>query len=153
MNRLLQTTPTIRKMTPSDVDEVILIEREIFLFPWSPVNFLDSINAGYHCKVLEQDHPPFGYGVMTIGVDEAHILTIGIAANWQKKGWGKKLLHYFILLAKDEKATSMILDVRESNHGAANLYRQIGFEQIAIRKGYYPAMCGREDAIVMRMML
>lgn len=153
MNSLLQTAPIIRAMTITDVSEVILIEREIFLFPWSPTNFSDSINAGYHCRVIEQDHAVRGYGVMTIGADEAHILTIGIAAKSQNKGWGKKLLHYFIALAKEECATAMILDVRESNRGAANLYQQIGFKQIAIRKGYYPAMCGREDAIVMRLTL
>jgi [ribosomal protein S18]-alanine N-acetyltransferase len=153
MNSLLQQTPIIRKMLLTDVDRVILIEREIFLFPWSPGNFSDSINTGYHCQILEQDNTLFGYGVMTIGADEAHILTIGIAAEWQSKGWGKALLNYFIQLAKQENAKSMILDVRVSNHGAANLYRQIGFEQIAIRKGYYPAMCEREDAIVMQLML
>ena len=153
MNTLTQQAPTIRKMLLSDVDRVILIEREVFLFPWSPGNFSDSINTGYHCQVLEQDNVLFGYGVLTIGADEAHILTIGIVAEWQNKGWGKTLLNYFIQLSREENAKSMILDVRVSNYGAANLYRQIGFEQIAIRKGYYPAMCGREDAIVMQLML
>ncbi len=153
MNSLLRQTPTFRKMLQPDVDRVILIERTIFLFPWSPVNFSDSINSGYHCQVLEQSDTLFGYGVMTINVDEAHILTIGIAPEWQNKGWGRKLLYHFIQIAKQGYAQSMILDVRVSNHGAASLYRQIGFEKIGMRKGYYPAMCGREDAIVMRLML
>ncbi len=153
MNSLLQQIPIIRKMHASDLQHVILIEREIFLFPWSLGNFSDSINTGYLCQVLEQNNSLFGYGVMTIGPDEAHILTIGIAAQWQKKGWGKKLLYHFIQLAKEANVKSMILDVRASNLGAANLYQQIGFHQIAIRKGYYPAMCGREDALVMQLML
>ena len=153
MNSLLRQTPTFRKMLQPDVDRVILIERTIFLFPWSPVNFSDSINSGYHCQILEQSDTLLGYGVMTINVDEAHILTIGIAPEWQNKGLGKKLLYHFIQSAKQEYAQSMILDVRVSNHGAASLYKQIGFKKIGMRKGYYPAMCGREDAIVMQLML
>ena len=153
MNVTEQQTPEIRKMQLSDLDCVILIEREIFLFPWSLGNFADSIEAGYICQVLQQTNTLMGYGIMMMSPEEAHVLTLGIAANWQKKGWGKKLLQHFIHYAKDENATSMFLDVRESNHGAAQLYKHMGFQHIATRKGYYPAMCGREDALVMQLML
>jgi len=153
MSITLRRAADIRKMYPSDLDRVILIEREIFLFPWSLGNFADSIKTGYSCQVLEQAGIIFGYGIMMMSPEEAHILTIGIAANWQKKGWGKKLLQHLIQLAREENAKSIFLDVRESNHGAAQLYKQMGFQQIATRKGYYPAMCGREDALVMQLML
>jgi len=153
LNITLQQTIEFRKMDPADLDRVILIEREIFLFPWSPGNFSDSIKAGYVCQVLEQAGTIFGYGIMMMSPEEAHILTIGIATNWQKKGWGKKLLQQFIQYARGENAKSIFLDVRESNHGATRLYKLMGFHQIATRKGYYPAMCGREDALVMQLML
>lgn len=153
MNTSILQNTQIRKMLATDLDRVIVIEREIFLFPWSVENFADSINAGYDCRVLEQTNALLGYGVMMTGPDEAHLLTIGIAANWQNKGWGRKLLDYFIQLAREKNLLSMLLDVRESNTGAALLYKQIGFQPIAKRKGYYPAMCGREDAIVMKLPL
>ncbi|MCO6428492.1 ribosomal protein S18-alanine N-acetyltransferase [Nitrosomonas communis] len=153
MNECLQQAYQIREMQLDDVRRVIQIEREIFLFPWTEMNFSDSIRAGYHCRVLEQDDTLMGYGIMMMGLDEAHILTIGISAQWQHQGWGGRLLQYFINLAKQQQAASVLLDVRESNIGAANLYRRLGFKQIAIRKGYYPAMCGREDALVMRLEL
>ncbi|SFE73911.1 ribosomal protein S18-alanine N-acetyltransferase [Nitrosomonas sp. Nm166] len=149
----LEQTVEIRKMHPSDLDRVILIEREIFLFPWSLGNFADSIKAGYLCQVLEQGDTLIGYGIMMMSPEEAHVLTLGIAANWQKKGFGGRLLQHLIQSAKKENAKSMFLDVRESNHGAARLYRQMGFQHIATRKGYYPAMCGREDALVMLLIL
>ncbi len=152
-NALLQEKAWIREMLSCDLNRVIMIEREIFLFPWSVGNFADSINAGYFCRVLEQTDAFLGYGVMMMGPDEAHILTIGIAAEWQNKGWGSKLLQHFIQFARQQRVKSILLDVRESNQGAAHLYKQIGFRQIAIRKGYYPAMCGREDAIVMQFIL
>ncbi len=153
MNITEQQMVEIRKMQPSDLNRVILIEREIFLFPWSLGNFADSIEAGYVCQVLQQTDTLMGYGIMMMSPEEAHVLTLGIAANWQKKGWGKKLLQHFIRYAKDENAKSMFLDVRESNHDAAKLYQQMGFQHIATRKDYYPAMCGREDALVMQLML
>lgn len=143
----------IRTMHLLDIDRIILIEREIFLFPWSPGNFSDSIKAGYVCQVLEQKDTLMGYGIMIRSPEEAHVLTLGIAADWQKKGLGKKLLQHFIECAKEQAAKSIFLDVRESNHGAAQLYKRMGFHQIATRKGYYPAMCGREDALVMQLEL
>ena len=153
MNPTTQLNPIIREMRESDLRHVILIEREIFLFPWSLANFADSLNSGYLCRVMEDSNTIIGYSIMMIGPDEAHILTLGIGADWQKKGLGEKLLNYLFELARENKAKSILLDVRESNHGAAKLYKQLGFQQIATRKGYYPAMCGREDALVMRLML
>ncbi|SDY92032.1 ribosomal protein S18-alanine N-acetyltransferase [Nitrosomonas sp. Nm58] len=153
MSDALQQACQIREMCLEDVSRVILIEREIFLFPWTEMNFADSVKAGYHCRVLEQNDVLIGYGIMMMGPGEAHILTIGISAQWQHQGWGGKLLQYFIDLAKQQEAVSVLLDVRESNIGAASLYRRLGFKQIAVRKGYYPAMCGREDALVMRLEL
>lgn len=153
MNSDTQLNPDIRVMHESDLSQIILLEREIFLFPWSLENFASSIRAGYLCRVMEEKSAILGYSIMMVGPDEAHILTFGIGAQWQKKGLGEKLLKYLIQLAGEEHAKSMLLDVRESNHGAAKLYKQLGFQQIATRKGYYPAMCGREDALVMRLVL
>ncbi len=140
-------------MVPADLDAVVAIEREVFLFPWTCGNFSDSIRAGYHCLTLEQGGEVCGYGVMTIGVEEAHLLTLSIAACWQRKGWGERLLRHFIHIAKEQGARTMFLDVRESNCGAARLYERIGFRQIARRRDYYPAMGGREDSLVMELAL
>lgn len=153
MNLSVESIPMIREMSLSDVDRVILIEREIFLFPWTPVNFSDSIKAGYQCRVMEVCDEIVGYGILMLGPDEGHLLTIGIAASWHQRGFGSQLLQYFIDLARSNLLTSFILDVRESNTSAIHLYHRTGFKQIGVRKGYYPAMCGREDALVMKLEL
>jgi [ribosomal protein S18]-alanine N-acetyltransferase len=153
MSAQLQEMPQVRRMFLTDLDEVVAIEREVFLFPWTRGNFSDSIDSGYHCLVLEQGGHLFGYGVMVVGAEEAHLLTLSIAAGLQRKGWGERLLQHFIHVAKEQRARSMFLDVRESNHAAARLYERIGFRQIARRKEYYPAMGGREDSLVMELML
>ena len=153
MSAQLKEMPEIRQMLVTDLDEVIVIEKEVFLFPWTRGNFGDSISSGYHCYVLELGGHIFGYGVMTIGPDEAHLLTLSVTAGWQQEGWGEKLLQHFICLAKEHHARSVFLEVRKSNLGAARLYERIGFTRIATRSGYYPAMGGREDAIVMELTL
>lgn len=153
MSAQLKEMPEIRQMLVTDLDEVIVIEKEVFLFPWTRGNFGDSISSGYHCYVLELGGHIFGYGVMTIGLDEAHLLTLSVTAGWQQEGWGEKLLQHFICLAKEHHARSVFLEVRKSNLGAARLYERIGFTRIATRSGYYPAMGRREDAIVMELTL
>ncbi len=163
---------SIREMREEDLEQVIRIEHEIFLFPWSIINFSDSIRAGYHCRVLIQPGAGSGtepgakpdteisgadvvagYGILMVGPGEAHVLTLGVGFVWQNQGLGGKMLHHLIELSREHQADYVLLDVRESNTGAANLYRRLGFQQIAVRKGYYPAMCGREDALVMRLEL
>lgn len=153
MNQTSPLHPEIRPMCESDLDQVIRIERQIFLFPWSLANFADSLKAGYLCRVMEENLTILGYSILMIGPDESHILTLGINPDWQRRGLGEKMLHYLIDLSAEHGAKSVLLDVRESNQGAARLYRQLGFEQIGKRKGYYPAMCGREDALVMQLRL
>jgi [ribosomal protein S18]-alanine N-acetyltransferase len=153
MSAQLREVPGIRRMLLTDLDAVVAIEREVFLFPWTRGNFSDSVQSGYYCVVLEQDGHLFGYGVMIIGPEEAHLLTLSVAAESQRKGWGELLLRHFIHVAKKKHARSMFLDVRESNQAAARLYERIGFKQIAKRKDYYPAMGGREDSLVMELML
>ncbi|WP_396956397.1 ribosomal protein S18-alanine N-acetyltransferase [Nitrosomonas sp.] len=145
----------IREMHPNDLEQVIRIEHEIFLFPWSIVNFRDSIKAGYHCRVLVQPNSNLvmGYGILMTGPGEAHVLTLGVGAAWQSQGLGGKMLRHLTELSRKHQAEFVLLDVRESNTGAINLYQRLGFQQIAVRKGYYPAMCGREDALVMRLEL
>lgn len=153
MSAQLREMPQIRRMLMTDLDAVVAIEREVFLFPWTRGNFSDSIDSGYHCLVLEQNGHLFGYGVMIIGPEEAHLLTLSVAAGSQRKGWGERLLRHFICIAREQRARSMFLDVRESNRAAARLYERMGFRQIGKRRDYYPAMGGREDSIVMELIL
>ena len=50
--------------------------------------------------------------------------------------------------AKSKQAEMMLLEVRGSNHNAIALYESQGFNEIGVRKGYYPAPNGKEDAIM-----
>ncbi len=78
----------LRPMGREDIAQVMRIERAIYPYPWTEGNFTDSLNFGYVCKVAELDGAMAGYAVLMPALDEAHLLTIGIAAEHQRKGLG-----------------------------------------------------------------
>ena len=136
-------------MRAADLDEVLAIEYRLCDFPWSRSNFSDSIESGYACWVCRVDTVLAGYYVVMLAVDEAHLLTIGVAPAYQRRGLGARLLRHAMDIALAGAARVLLLEVRPSNGAALALYRHFGFAQIGVRRGYYPAKSGREDALVM----
>jgi len=139
----------LRDMTTADFDAVLRIEREVHSHPWSMGNFSDALRSQYQCKVFELGNVMVGYAVMMLAVDEAELLDIAIDKGHQRQGIGRKLLESVLSLARHENMRRMVLEVRATNHAAITLYRASGFEQIGLRRDYYPASNGREDAILM----
>ncbi len=145
---------TLRPMRHEDIEEVMRIEHGIYPYPWSAGNFSDSLDSGYVCKVAELDGAMVGYAVLMPLLDEANLLTIGIATEHQRRGLGEELLRSMMTLARDAGIRKMFLEVRPSNSAALALYRKCGFSEIGLRRAYYPAdNNGREDAIVMERLL
>lgn len=144
---------SLKGMSETDIDAVLRIEKAIYAFPWTLGNFNDCLDAGYRCHVLIGDDKLIGYGVQMLILDEVHLLNLTVASDFQKKGMGKALLNFLIDDALEHQANKMILEVRRTNLAAIFLYESFGFDQIGLRKNYYPAHLGREDAIVMEMVL
>lgn len=142
----------LRKMTVSDLPEVLEIERKNYQFPWGEDIFRDCFKAGYSCWVCEELDRVLGYSLLSIAVGEAHILNISVHPAEQKQGIGRKMLENLIEVARG-KAETVFLEVRPSNIGAIALYEDVGFNEIGVRKGYYPAENGREDAIMLALQL
>lgn len=140
-------------MTEADLDAVTAAEAELHAFPWSRVNFSDSLSSGYGAWLARVGEELAGYAVVMPVVDEAHLLDISILRPWQGQGYGAEFLEFLFLRARDEGMHAMLLEVRPSNTAALALYKRAGFRKIGLRKGYYPALQGREDAIVMVMNL
>ena len=149
MSAVLKPQWSLRPMRSADLDHVGAVERTIYSHPWTLGNFRDSLHAGYSCWVMEVRGELAGYGVLMIGVGEAHLLNLSIAPAWQRRGMGRALLDHFIELAGRFGATRMLLEVRPSNTAARALYQRAGFLELSVRRGYYPAEGGREDAILM----
>ena len=148
---MLKPQPVVRPMTEADLPEIAALDAQCYPFPWTHGNFADSMHSGYRCCVYELDTEIVGYAVMMLAVGEAHLLNITIAPAWQGQGWGRALMLHLITRARQDHAESLWLEVRPSNTVARRLYDSMGFDFVAVRKNYYPAVGGREDAVIMRM--
>lgn len=153
MSAILKPSAGFRPMQFDDLERIMEIEPQIYSHPWSRGNFADSLHAGYSCWVYELEGRLIGYAVMMSVLDEAHLLNISIARDYQGCGMGRSLLNHLIDVARHHGAQMMFLEVRPSNKAAIRLYESIGFNEFSIRKGYYPAHNGREDAILMGLAL
>jgi [ribosomal protein S18]-alanine N-acetyltransferase len=140
-------------MAERDLDEVMAIESVIYTHPWTRGNFADSLRAGYECRLLRLGPQLLGYFVLMVAAGEAHLLNLSIAAAQQRAGHGTALLARAAELARNLGARSLFLEVRPSNRGAQALYTRFGFRKVAVRRGYYPALTGREDALVLALEL
>jgi len=145
--------PSLVPMREQDLDEVMAIESAIYTHPWTRGNFADSLRAGYECRVLRLGRELLGYFVLMVAAGEAHLLNLSIAAAHQRSGHGSLLLEQAGDLARKLGARSLFLEVRPSNRAAQALYTRFGFRKLAVRRGYYPAHAGREDALVLTLPL
>lgn len=141
--------PDCRPMHEGDVRAVMDIERRAYRFHWTEGIFRDCLRVGYCCWVMELAGAVVGYGIMSLVVGEAHLLNICVAPEWQHRGYGRFLLEHFMELARERGAGQMFLEVRLSNTPAIALYRSQGFNEVGMRKNYYPGEGTREDALIL----
>jgi len=142
-----------RRMRATDLAEVAHLEKELYAFPWSLGNFRDSVNAGYDCWVIAHGEFVVGYAILMVALDEAHLLNFAVGSEWQNEGLGRAFLAHMVSEARKAGCQIVYLEVRPSNLPARHLYRRAGFQQIAIRPEYYPAVQGREDALFLGLSL
>ena len=150
---LLTPEVLIRPMRVTDVGEVVEIERSSYQFPWSEGIFRDCLRVGYVCRVVTANRLVIAYGVMSFGAGEAHILNLCVGGAHRCRGVGRQLLGSLIERASAARMSEAFLEVRPSNTAAIRLYLALGFEQVGMRRGYYQAEAGREDAAVLRRAL
>jgi len=153
MSAVLKDLPQLGAMREQDLGEVMRIEEAIYSHPWTRGNFADSLVAGYECRTWRMGGDLLGYFVLMVAAGEAHLLNLSVAPAWQRKGQGSALLREASAIARSRGARGMFLEVRPSNAGAQALYTRFGFRKIAVRRGYYPAHSGREDALVLTLAL
>jgi ribosomal-protein-alanine N-acetyltransferase len=141
--------PAIRVMRQSDVAAVAAIECATYQYPWSIGIFRDCLLAGYTNVVLDRGGEIIGYAVMSVAAGEAHLLNICLMQDFQRQGIGRRLLEHLMARARAFRADRIFLEVRPSNSGALNLYHAMGFEVLGVRRDYYKAEDGKEDAVVL----
>ncbi|MEO1752152.1 ribosomal protein S18-alanine N-acetyltransferase [Thiofaba sp. EF100] len=147
-------TLRIRPWRASDIGPIAAIERQAYPFPWPEGVLLDCFEAGHHGWVAgERGGRVAAYAIVQPIIDEAHLLNICTAPDWQGQGVGRGMLRWVMSACRELGMQRMLLEVRASNLPALHLYRSEGFTEDGVRKGYYPASGGREDAILMSRFL
>ena len=150
---LKQPALHFRPMQVADLEEIIAIERRNYPYPWTRLIFNDCLRAGYCCWVCERQGVIEGYGVTSIAAGESHLLNLCVRPEAQEQGIGRKLLLHLISLARRHNAEMMFLEVRPTNRAARALYASMGFNELGSRRDYYPAVHGREDALILARVL
>jgi [ribosomal protein S18]-alanine N-acetyltransferase len=140
-------------MREADLPQVMEIERRAYAFCWTEGIFRDCLRVGYACWLVELEGQIQAYGVMSVGAGEAHILNLCVSPAVRRQGYGRKVLSHLLNLARRMRADTALLEVRPSNEAALRLYRSIGFNEVGIRRDYYPDHNGREDALILALSL
>lgn len=132
------------------LDALLAVEQRAYSHPWTRGNFTDSLTSGYQIELLLGGEQVIGYFVAMPGVEEAHLLNITVAPEFQQQGWAIVLLDALALWARGRAAQWLWLEVRVSNLRARHIYEKYGFQRVGERKRYYPGPgAEREDAVVM----
>ncbi|HWI82803.1 ribosomal protein S18-alanine N-acetyltransferase [Ramlibacter sp.] len=149
MSALPHAEADFEPMTESRLAEVVALEQRVYSHPWTHGNFVDSLRAGYHGRLLVAGSTLIGYYVAMKGVDEVHLLNLTVVPQCQGQGWGRLMLDALVLWSRAVGAEWLWLEVRAGNTRAQHLYERYGFRRVGERRNYYPATGGREDAVVM----
>jgi len=163
----------IDRLTRDDIARLLEIEQACYPDPWSQDLFLSEVShRAYNCPMaglppnwdpaepphtgigrrldqLPPQRPIIGFVIAHLLSVESHILNIAVDPAHQGKGFGRVLLYAILNYAAERGGSRAVLEVRESNLRAQELYRSVGFEIVGHRKNYYERQ--REDALVMTL--
>ncbi|WP_431223829.1 ribosomal protein S18-alanine N-acetyltransferase [Serratia sp. L9] len=144
---------SISTLTAADLATAFKIEQASHAFPWTEATFASNQGERYLNLKLEADGQMVGFAITQIVLDEATLFNIAIDPAAQRRGFGRMLLVALIEQLATRGVFTLWLEVRASNAGAIALYEDLGFNEVTVRRNYYPAANGREDAIVMALPL
>lgn len=138
--------------TDEHLPEMVRNETRSYAFPWTEGVFRDCINGPQDCWLALNDAGNVvGHAILSLAVAEAHLLNVCIARDQQGFGYGRQFMHFILRTLANNGAEVLFLEVRPSNRVAIRLYESMGFREIGVRKDYYPAPLGREDARVLAL--
>lgn len=130
----------------SIIDELYYVEQCCFSNPWTEKMLECELNSPLSIiETEERDRKIVGYALGRVVADEAELLKICVLSGWRKQGIAEKLLRALLKKMRENGAAACFLEVRSKNAPALALYQKMGFEQIALRRNYYPD----DDAVVM----
>ena len=73
----------LQALSINDLDALLAIEQRAYSHPWTRGNFTDALASGYQIQLLKGGNELLGYFVAMPGVDEAHLLNLTVAPEFQ----------------------------------------------------------------------
>ncbi|CAM3641742.1 ribosomal protein S18-alanine N-acetyltransferase [Rahnella bruchi] len=140
-------------LTTADLPRAFEIEQASHAFPWTENTLASNQGERYLNLKIMQGEVMAGFAITQIVLDEATLFNIAIDPAFQRQGLGRTLLEEVIQLLEQKDVFTLWLEVRASNAKAIALYESLGFNELSVRRNYYPAAQGREDAIMMALPL
>ncbi len=142
--------PAILPIISSDFERLFEIEQAAHSVPWSMGTLQNNQGERYlNLKLVQQDHI-IAFAICQTVLDEATLFNIAVDPAFQGQGFGYLLLEAVIKHLQQKGIATVWLEVRESNQKARRLYERLGFNEVDVRKNYYPTPDGgRENAVVM----
>lgn len=144
----------IEPICTADFERLFEIEQQAHLVPWSKGTLLNNQGERYLNLKLSVAEQIVAFAICQTVLDEATLFNIAVDPAHQGKGYGKQLLQGLIERLRHQGIFTLWLEVRQSNTTALQLYRQLGFNDVSLRKNYYPTPNGdREHAVIMALCL
>ncbi|HJU74080.1 MAG TPA: ribosomal protein S18-alanine N-acetyltransferase [Gemmatimonadaceae bacterium] len=153
--RSAQVGTTVVMLRPAqidDLDSIVEIERESFSDAWSEASFRSLLGRSEVCFVVatcadDKEEEVIGYIVATFAADQGEVANLAVRPELRRSGHASRMLDFIYREAVRRAATSIWLEVRESNQSAIALYTAHGYRQMGRRARYYDDP--QEDALVL----
>ncbi len=137
---------------PADIPALVALEKLCFSVPWTAKQYETVMgNEPFRLFGIREGDELAGYLTLYAAAWEMEILNIAVHPTRRRRGYGRRMLSHVLQLCRKMGIKRGFLEVRRSNVPAQGLYRAFGFEEVGVRKRYYPD--NREDAIIMRLEL
>lgn len=143
----------ISLLTPQDLEYAFAIEQRSHAFPWSEKTFTSNQGERYLNYQLTVEAQMAGFAITQVVLDEATLFNLAVDPAFQRRGIGRELLEHVIAELESRGIQTLWLEVRASNRPAIALYEQLDFNEVSVRRNYYPTADGKEDAIIMALTL
>jgi len=133
-----------------DIPQLVALEKLCFTVPWSAKQYETVLgNEPFRLFGVREGEELAGYLTLYAAAWEMEILNIAVNPSLRRRGHARRMLSHALQLCREMGIKRGYLEVRRSNVPAQNLYRSFGFEEVGVRRRYYPD--NREDAIIMRL--
>jgi ribosomal-protein-alanine N-acetyltransferase len=143
--------------SPDRIDDIVALHRRLFDPPWDRDGVAGLIEHPAAAAFVAQIRDPrtvAGFIIGQIAADEAEIISIGVAPEWQRRGIARLMIEGLVRAARRAEVSLLFLEVAEDNFAAVRLYKGLGFEAAGRRPAYYRRPGGEPvDALVLALPL